>query len=569
MISFKSKYVYDPVFSGTCFLIALGIIDIYAFTQLLTSLSFIFGGHLTIFHLPLAITISLFVNYQVARSSMEKPVSRTVFMRTSLLILGILIVAVVLVTPFYDMSEDGMWYHQESVIQMARGWNPFKRNLPFDTSDDGSLWFNHYAKGLEIFQASIYILSGKIETAKAALLFVATGAFCLSVYFIYGLQFFSKLKTVFVSGLLVLSPWVVSQVLTFCNDGQTSCLLLYALVTCCLIFREYNKSLIILLCSVVISTVNIKFTGILYIACFTGILLFVLLIRKKTSFRPVLLAVLLSGITGIVLVGFNPYVTNFVNNGHPFWPIMGKNKVDIITAEYPNSWRSLNRFQKLGLSLLTHTDETTLWANPNQEVDLKIPFTFNKTDIRYSCTPLVKMGGFGPLFSGILILSVILLSWTLLKPYPPDKRYFLVVVLATLTGTILIMEEACILRYVPQFWFIPPIIALASEFSAVRGIRYLRNALYICIVVNICFSVMSIPYNIAQTAKVYAQLKEMKKNGQVIPIDFGRMQSNRIKLEEKNIPYKVVNFSEIPGGSKTINLNHSFTRYLLPPAPAQ
>ncbi len=567
MISLKSKYVYDPVFSGTCFLIALGVINIYAFTQLLVSLTFILGGHLTIFHLPMAISIALFVNYRVTRSSLGLPVSRNIFARTSLIIVGILIVAIALVMPFYDVSEDGMWYHQESVIQMARGWNPFKRNLPYDTAQDGSLWFNHYAKGLEIFQASIYKLTGKIEMAKASLLFFATGAFFLSVYFIYRLQFFSKLKAAFISALLVLSPWVVSQLLTFCNDGQTSCLLLCALVTCCLIFMEYKKPLIILLCSVIISTINIKFTGILFIACFTGILLMALLIRRKTSFRPVLLAVMLSGITGIFLVGFNPYVTNFVNNGHPFWPIMGKNKVDIITAEYPNSWRSLNRFQKLGLSLLTHTDETTLWANANQEVDLKIPFTFNKTDITNSCTPLVKMGGFGPLFSGILILSVILLTWTLLKPYPRDKRYFLIVVLTTLTGTVFIMEEACILRYVPQFWFIPVIIALASEFSAARGIRYLRNAIYICTVINLCFSAMSIPYNFIQTAKFYAQLKEMKKNGQVIPINFGSMRSNRIKLEEKNIPYKVVDLSELPDSSHPVNLNHSFTRYLLPPVP--
>jgi hypothetical protein len=564
MISLKGKYIYDPVFSGTCFLIAFGIINIFALTLLLTSLTFILGGQLTIFHLPLAILIAFFVNYLVARSSLDQPVSWKVFVRVSLIIFGILIVAIVLVVPFYDISEDGMWYHQEAVIQMARGWNPFKGNLPYDTSDDGSLWFNHYAKGPEIFQASIYILTGKIETAKATLLFVATGAFCLSVYFIYGLQIFSKLKAAFVSGLLVLSPWVVSQLLTFCNDGQTSCLLLYALLTCCLIFREYKKHLIIMLCSVIITTINVKFTGILYIACFTGVLLIILLFRKKTSFRPVLLSVLLSGLAGILLVGFNPYVTNFVNNGHPFWPIMGKNKVDIITAEYPNSWRSLNRFQKLGLSLLTHTDETTLWANANQEVDLKIPFTFNKTDIRYSCTPLVKMGGFGPLFSGILLLSVILLSWTLLNPYPPEKRYFLLVVLATLAGTIFIMEEACILRYVPQFWFIPVIIALASEFSAVKNIRYLRNAIYICIVANICFSAMSIPYNFFQTSKVSAQLKEMKKNGQVIPVNFGRMQSNRIKFEEKNIPYKVVALSELPDSINPINLNHSFTRYLLP-----
>jgi hypothetical protein len=108
MISLKGKYIYDPVFSGTCFLIAFGIINTFALTLLLTSLTFILGGQLTIFHLPLAILIAFFVNYLVASSSLDQPVSWKVFVRASLIIFGILIVAIVLVVPFYDISEDGM-----------------------------------------------------------------------------------------------------------------------------------------------------------------------------------------------------------------------------------------------------------------------------------------------------------------------------------------------------------------------------------------------------------------------------------------------------------------------------
>jgi hypothetical protein len=447
---------------------------------------------------------------------------------------------------------------------MANGWNPFKQTLPDDTINNGSLWYNHYAKGLETFQSSIYILTGKIESAKAALLFIATGSFFLSVYFIYSLKIFSKLKAAFVSGLLVGSPWVVAQLLSFCNDGLMSGILIYALITCCLIFREYDKRLLILLSAVVITTINVKFTGILYITCFTGMLLIVLLFRKRAALRPVLMTAVISGAAGILLIGFNPYVTNFVNKGHPFWPLMGKDKVDIMTMEYPTSWQHMNRFHKLYLALFTHTDDMNLLQKPDQEVVLKIPFTFNKTDVHNSVNPVVLMAGFGPLFSGILILSLILLIWTLIKPYPSEKRFYLLLVLLTLTGTILMMEEAWDFRYVPQFWFIPIVIALASEYSPVKRIRYLRNTIYLLIAVNLSFSTLSIPWNYVQTRKIKTQLKEMKENGQVIPVDFDIEWSNRLKFSENKIPYEVIKWKTRPDSSQVLALNQTFVKYFLP-----
>ncbi len=154
------KSPVDPVFSGSCFLIAFGIINIFALTLLLSSLSFFFSGHLTMFHLPAAIAISLFINWLVAKNWLDD-YAWNVFTRTNIAIVAILVISILLVRPFYDISFDGQWYHQEAVYQMARGWNPFKGDYPDNTIRNGSFWFNHYAKGIEIFQAGIYMLTGK------------------------------------------------------------------------------------------------------------------------------------------------------------------------------------------------------------------------------------------------------------------------------------------------------------------------------------------------------------------------------------------------------------------------
>jgi hypothetical protein len=559
------KSLKDPVFSGSCFLIAFGIINIFALTLLLSSLSFFFSGHLTMFHLPVAIAISLFINWLAAKNWLADH-AWTVFTRTNIAIVMILVISILLVMPFYDISFDGQWYHQEAVYQMARGWDPFKRDFPDNTIRNGSFWFNHYAKGIEIFQAGIYLLTGKIESGKATGLILATGSFFLCLYFLDLLQKFSRIKAIWISLLLAFSPLVVVQLLTFCNDGQMSSLLLYAIVTSLLVILEYRKFLLILLFSVIICALNVKFTAILYIAFFMAALLIILFIQKKVYLRPVLFSVVLSGILGICFIGFNPYVTNYLHAGHPLYPLMGKNKVDIMTAEYPISWRPMNRIQKLFLSLFTHTDDLNLSVDPDPDIPLKIPFTFTKTDVHNSVNPQVTMAGFGALFSGILLLSLILLAFIITKPFPPGKRFLLGALLITLSGSILIMEEAWSARYVPQFWFIPLIIALGSGYSSVKGLRYLRTAIYVTVSVNICFSCLSVGWNWVQTRQLNAQLRELKENGQVIPVDFNYYRSNRIRFEEKKIPYAEIKMNGRPDSIRSVSFNHSFAKYLLPTA---
>lgn len=560
----NNKSLNDPGFSGFCFLVAFGIVNIFAITLFLSSLSFFLSGRLTTFHLPVSIAISLFLNWIVAKNTFQE-LAWELYMKTNWVIVGIFLLSILLVIPFYDISLDGQWYHQESVYQLARGWNPFHGNYPDNTTRNGSFWFNHYAKGLEVFQANFYLLTGRMESGKATNLVLGIGSFFMCLSFFARLQKFPKWKSVFIAAALAFSPLVVVQLLTFCNDGAMSSMLLYFAVTSCLIFLEYRKQLLILLCSVIIATLNIKFTGILYVVCFSAALLFVIFLRRRNIFRQIFTCICISGILGVCFIGFNPYVTNFKNEGHPLYPIMGKNKVDFMKNEYPLSWRYKNRFEKLFISVFTHTDDLNLFVDPDPVVPLKIPFTFNRTDIHNSVNPLVTMGALGPLFSGILILSAILMGLVCINPFPQGKLFYPGIILLTFAGTILMMEEAWTVRYVPQFWFIPVLIVVSAEYSSIIGLRYIRNFIYIAIAINICFSGLSIGWNFVQSRKLDDQFKEIKQNGQVIPVDFNYYLSNRIRFEEKQIPYQEIHMGGRPDSSLSISFNHSYAKYFLPP----
>ncbi|MBK8142070.1 MAG: hypothetical protein IPK57_14595, partial [Chitinophagaceae bacterium] len=123
---------------------------------------------------------------------------------------------------FYDTSADGLVYHQETIYQLKTGWNPVNKILP--DSVNQAIWINHYAKGAEIPQASIYSMTNRIETGKATNIILLAGSFFLTAS---ALSVFGRLtmrKVLLLSGLLVLNPVTINQLFTYYVDGQLACL---------------------------------------------------------------------------------------------------------------------------------------------------------------------------------------------------------------------------------------------------------------------------------------------------------------------------------------------------------
>ena len=87
---------------------------------------------------------------------------------------------------FYDISFDGQWYHQDAIILMSEGWNPF-HDAPLlieQTSGACAPYLNHYPKGSWIISAYLYHFLNNIQMAKAYNLLFIISAFLYCIYYL-------------------------------------------------------------------------------------------------------------------------------------------------------------------------------------------------------------------------------------------------------------------------------------------------------------------------------------------------------------------------------------------------
>ena len=167
--------------SNGWFLTGLGLVNTIVFSFIILSLSFIFGYRLAAWQFPLALCLSLALNYFASRHFLPEN-HKSAFLWSSAVIIAIIVGSVFISDFFYDISADGQMYHMESAIQMKAGWNPFQKELPANVNQ--AIWLNHYGKGVEDPQATIYAFTHRLETTKATNFIALAASFCLVMAFL-------------------------------------------------------------------------------------------------------------------------------------------------------------------------------------------------------------------------------------------------------------------------------------------------------------------------------------------------------------------------------------------------
>lgn len=537
--------------SGLLFSIGFSIITLVGLTDLLTSVSFITHTPLAGWHLPLALLLTLILNYYY-HSYCFSTKKWTRFLVSSGCLIAIVIVSIFIGGHFYDLSFDGQEYHQEAIYQLGHNhWNPFYETLP--DSVNQAIWVNHYPKQSETGAAVIYAFTKQIETGKALNLLILFGSFCLTFAFLKQHIRLGTLKTWALSTLFAFNPVTVHQSLTYLVDGQMASLLLCLLIICLWLYHDTGWEKLILLAFIIIACINIKFTAILFTGIFIIFLLLLLLFKKhmKTFWR-VFIAAGIGTFIAVIIVGFNPYVINTVRYHNVFYPLMGKNSVDIMTKNSPVGFPEKNRFEKLFITIFSHTDNIDRQLR-DREPQLKIPFTLNKLDIKSLSYPDNRIGGFGPFFSGIFLLTVCLIL--LLMIYRPQTFFksYLAGFIAMLSFSVIVLEEAWWARYVPQFWFIPLLVLIVAEALDKKWMIRLKNFTYIIMLINISLSIyMVIQTNTLKTAEINYQLKQFKASNKPLIIDFNEFEANRVRLDEHGIPYIKTEITDTTATIKTV-----------------
>jgi hypothetical protein len=437
----------------------------------------------------------------------------------------------------YDTSWDGQNYHFEAILQLADGWNPFYEN-PANAVYAPHL--EHFTKGPWINAVALYKLTGNLEQAKAFHMLLMLAAFLLSVTALSTFRTLKRQWVVLLSVLAACNPVSLCQLFTFYVDGLMASLWVIIVCLFILIYRQPSRLLLFTAASAIIIIVNIKLTGAIY-AAILGVSYSVWTFWHKKQYRVDLAICLLAGYcTGVLLVGYNPYITQyaskFLSTGNPFYPSDLETFIPL-EDNAPRNFLSMNWGEKLLTSLLSRSQET---KGPSQ---YKWPFTVALDEILAFYAPDVRVAGFGPLFGGALLLTAALLLVAIAR-YRRRMMFAstLLLLLTAILASVVSNPEAWWARFVPQLWLVPLLAILLIVTVTPRGKLHRLSSI---VVVILCINQLLItpPYfggAIARSALQGQQLSQLKNSGKRIIVMFNRFVSVESRFREWGIVYQSV-----------------------------
>ena len=368
-----------------------------------------------------------------------------------------------------ETTWDGNWYHKNAVGLLKNGWNPTRESArdfyisnrnPIKISHEKSqklIYENHYAKGAWIFASNIYKLTGNIETGHSINLIIMVATFCLLVFLL--LCKISIIPSILISAITVFNPISAPQLFLFYNDGLLGLLVVDAIIALILIVSQRNKiySTIGLTIFFITTTIlaNIKFTGLVFLFLFSLTFFVYMIITpklRKTIAKKMLLVGFCSVLFSVAIVGFSPYISNINNGFHPLHPLAGKDKIDIMTGNSPKEFANHNKlliplpFVKSIFSKLDNFSYSS-----DKKTELKIPFTISESELINLKTVDARISGNGIFFSGLFLISIVVIFIWLIKGYKAKSIDFKIsiCIIVPLILIVFIFKEMWWARYFP------------------------------------------------------------------------------------------------------------------------
>jgi hypothetical protein len=484
----------------------------------------------------------------------EKPITKIVW---SIVFLVFLIGAFFLSLSQLDLSFDGNWYQKEAILQISRGWNPFLDG-PLTTkvtSESMILAINCYSKGEWLVGSLFYSALGKIEAAKASHLILIFATYFVSVGLLQVLFLDNKKYLQWLLSLAVaLNPVSIYQMFTLYADGQLASAFTLSALFLTLLFLTGDFFAYAGCVMSLVYLVSLKSTGLVYavILLFTFIVSFYF--YRRDQFKKSLLTV---AAVFILIVGssFNPYVTSLIRYGSPFYPFNSESSfwgvttpTGYIYGNLPVTYRGMNRFEKPLYSVFSESN--------NGEPKIKMPFLVRNGEAGVFWNNDIKNGGFGPLFSGALVLSCIALIFM-------TRRIgaFIWWPVAVIAITIFIVPEGSWARYVPQFYLILPyaLIILLRDKSSTLLKSILALALGGVLFVNAgTIAENNLRHQIGLSSALDQTLNQLK--GEKVFADFDIFEPLRSRLDEYGIHYEKIPHNSMLG-AKGIRLGGEMTVY--------
>lgn len=449
---------------------------------------------------------------------------------------------------FIDISWDGRNYHALAVRLLRDGWNPVSD--PYHQSGWNTLtWIDHFAKGAWYFSAPIIDLTGNPETGKASNLLLAIVVFCLVFAYLLSYTRVSLPASILISLLPVLNPVISTQLLTRYVDGQVAAIFTILLLLGLFAAHRTDTLQLVAWFAAIVIGINIKFTSAAYTAgllVLIGAGLFWLKRKDLQSLIPLAITVFFSSLVGLLVVGYNPYVRNTLSFGHPLYPVYGSQAAEIrekiiLGANVPEVLRRKDRFQKLGISLFSRSEN--LPQDP--AVRIKLPFTVSEQELETFTATGTRIAGFGPLFGGVLLLAVLGLFAVRLEP---DALKIFLWVLGVILLLTLLNNEGWWARYAPQVWLVPIVILVALLHSKSSWSAAIGWVLVLVLLINaVLVLAVNLDFNFTQSMQAKRTLTQLLSTQEEIYVFQDLFISTEETLDAYGIPYTIVaSIEDIP-----------------------
>lgn len=470
----------------------------------------------------------------------------------ALLVLATVAASLLLAAAFFDLTWDGQWYHQTAVYKMAQGWNPVRDPMaPFNSHYE--LWVRHYAKGPWHVALPLFQTTGSIEMAKAGtwIAFAAGFLIVLAGGIELGLR---RGVAALIATLVSLNPVIVCELCTHQVDGLLICYLAcFVIAVLCFLRRPSLTAGWIVLASSILC-INTKFTGLVYLAFFGAAGGLYALFRRRDLLLRYAALQAAGLVLGAAVFGFNPYVTNTLHRGHPLYPICGTEEHpglarqghdDIENVETPKNMMGRSRFVRLAYGIFAHPGAHPFFRGEN--ASWMRPFAVTADDVTVFYFHDVRVGGFGPLFSGAFLLSLLLLAVVLVRPTVP--RGVVLLLVATTITSLLVSKHTWWARYGPQLWWLP-LVPLAAALYGRRSwfTRLLAGALAVLLLVNgVVVAAVHTRWEVSATRDLRAQLADLRGVGP-IDVDFAFFEIPvGERLRAAGVEFRSSNLQGYPG----------------------
>lgn len=494
-----------PVSYSISGLLCLFLVCVLTYDLVLADLSLIGGIQIIKWVFPLALLLAGLTVWLIV------PNIRT-FVAVAGIGVGLILVSLLVAALTIDWSCGGNVYHQGAIVRLLNGWNPY-RISELQTKNEFlqcRLWENVYARGIETVQATIVAITHKVETGKAVNL-IAVFAVLSGVLSFLTQQGYKLFPTIVLAIVAVGCPVVILQSDSFLIDQYKYIYVVLGLLGVWSIASGHRKSDWLLLGCVIILAVSTKFTTAFDIVLLLIVALVWFLWKKDYILAKKLFFFSIAVGLFSLLLNYSPYITNTVIAGHPLWPLMGDDTIDIMTRLTPE-YCSGNRFHDFVASVL-----------------------YRPAAIDGSSSG----GGFGIFMVPILLLS--LLAFVLkFRKIPAVYRY----IAAAVFLSCFIFAQTWWPRYIAQLWLFPLIVVIVLW----------RNPLAKCVVVLMILNMFYCGFNLVRTQHHYAQYRQtLVEAAKTEPVRVFNFKAAGLRhLDEEQIDYTIVD--SIPAGTRGLAL---------------